>query len=211
MNKIERAKKEILSVIAGSEVEEDLRHAQNTLEWLLKIKPDADHALQISALGHDIERAITERKVRRSDFDDYDEFKKVHAKNSSKILREILNRSQISENIIDETCRLVTVHEVGGEIRSNLLKDVDSISYFDVNLPLYFEREGWEESKRRCVWGYQRLSKKMRSLVLKITYENPLLGRLVRESVQEAEGNQIHHSIAKSVSSVDSKPVTYGH
>jgi len=60
--------------------------------------------LQISALAHDIERAIIERKVRRSDFDDYDEFKKVHAKKSSKILREILSESQISETIIDETC-----------------------------------------------------------------------------------------------------------
>ena len=55
MNKIDCAKKKILSVISGSEVEEDLRHAENTLEWLLKIKPDADQALQISALGHDFD------------------------------------------------------------------------------------------------------------------------------------------------------------
>jgi hypothetical protein len=42
MNNIDCAKKKILSVISGSEVEEDLRHAKNTLEWLLKIQPDAD-------------------------------------------------------------------------------------------------------------------------------------------------------------------------
>ncbi len=35
---------------------EDPRHAENTLDWLLKLKPDADEALQIAALGHDIER-----------------------------------------------------------------------------------------------------------------------------------------------------------
>jgi len=114
MNKIDCAKNETFSVISCFEVEEDLRHAENTFEWLLKIKPDAGQALQISALAHDIERAIIERKVRRSDFDDYDEFKKVHAKNSSKILREILSESQISETIIDETCRLVTLQKKAG-------------------------------------------------------------------------------------------------
>ena len=39
---------------------------------------------------------------------------------------------------MDEVSRLVEVHEVGGDPRSDLLKDADSISYFDVNLqPIY--------------------------------------------------------------------------
>jgi len=42
MNKIDCAKNEKKSVISCFEVEEDLRHAENNLEWLLKIKPDAD-------------------------------------------------------------------------------------------------------------------------------------------------------------------------
>ena len=35
-----------------------------------ELKPDADDALKIAALGHDIERAIEERKVRREDYKD---------------------------------------------------------------------------------------------------------------------------------------------
>jgi len=31
-------------------------HFQNTLDWLLNLKPDADEALQIAAYCHDIER-----------------------------------------------------------------------------------------------------------------------------------------------------------
>lgn len=54
---------------------EDPEHAQNTLEWLLKLKPDADEALQIAALGHDIERAFEDTKVRRDDYRDFDTFK----------------------------------------------------------------------------------------------------------------------------------------
>ncbi len=61
---IEWTKQEIRRVIAGSSVEEDPRHAENTLEWLLKHEPDADEALQIAAMGHDIDRAI-ERPFRQ--------------------------------------------------------------------------------------------------------------------------------------------------
>ena len=186
MTPLEAAKRQIRLIIAQSSVPEDPTHAENTLQWLLKIKPDADDALQIAALAHDIDRA-SDQKVKRYDYEDYDAFKAAHAKHSAYILRNILEAHGVCSFIIDKACRLVLHHEVGGNPEADVLQDADSISYFDVNFPLYFEREGWEESKRRCVWGYQRLSKKMRSLVLKITYENPLLGRLVRESVQEAE------------------------
>ena len=61
---IKRVKKAIEAVVAESSVPEDPLHSKNTLSWLLKLKPDADEALQIAALGHDIERAIERRKVR---------------------------------------------------------------------------------------------------------------------------------------------------
>ena len=52
-------------VIAQSSVTEDSIHSKNTLQWLLRLKPNADEGLRIAALGHDIERAIEERKVKR--------------------------------------------------------------------------------------------------------------------------------------------------
>ena len=72
MDSIDSAKKKIRLIIAGSRVPEDLLHADNTLEWLLRLDPEADDALQIAALAHDIDRAIEEIKVKRKDFDDYD-------------------------------------------------------------------------------------------------------------------------------------------
>ena len=39
------------------------------------------------------------------------------------------------ETLIREVHRLVCLHEVGGDLRSDLLKDADSRSCFDVNLP----------------------------------------------------------------------------
>jgi hypothetical protein len=191
MNSIESAKGKIREVIAASKVPEDPGHADNTLAWLFKLDPKTDPAMQIAALAHDIDRAVEARKVRRFDFDDYDVFKAAHAQNGAKILREILDDCQVAKDITDEACRLVTLHEIGGDSRSDLLKDVDSISYFDVNMPLYFQREGWDETKRRCVWGYRRLSSQGKEIVKGITYEKQALTRLLNEAIGQAEGKHV--------------------
>ncbi len=187
MDNVDHAKQEILAVIAGSRVPEDPRHADNTLEWLLRLESNAGDALQLAALAHDIDRAIEEIKVKRADFDDYDAFKAAHARNGAEILRPILNACGVAGNIVDEACRLVEVHEVGGDPRSDLLKDADSISYFDVNLPLYYQREGWAETKRRSLWGYRRLSARARKIVENINYGEEAMIRLLREVIHEAD------------------------
>jgi len=186
MNSIKCAKSRVREVIAGSQVPEDPSHAENTLEWLLRLDAKSDQALQIAALAHDIDRADKARRVRRSDYDNYDMYKTVHAQHGAKILRTILTECGVADSIAKEACRLVTVHEVGGDPRSDLLKDADSISYFDVNLPLYFQREGWEETKRRCVWGYRRLSTRMKKIVKNMTHEEEHLTRLLKEAILEA-------------------------
>ena len=184
MNRIEHVKKSIEAIIARSSVPEDPVHSKNTLTWLLRLKPDADEALQIAALGHDIDRAIEDRKVRREDFEDYDQFKAAHANNSAVILREIMDTHDLAVKIADEVCRLVCRHEVGGDERSDLLKDADSISFFDVNLPFYYRRSGWDETKRRCRWGYERLSEKMKRVATELTFENHELDAMLKGTIE---------------------------
>lgn len=169
---IEGAKREILAVIERSEVPEDLPHAHNTLEWLLKLDSSADQALQIAALAHDIDRAATDRKVHRADYPDFETFKAAHAENSVTLLREILNTHGVEQSIVRETCRLVRLHEVGGCPRSDLLKDADSLSYFETNLPHYFKREGWTETRRRTLWGYARLSPQAQPVARRIVSQS---------------------------------------
>ena len=187
MDSIECAKVRIKAIIAGSEVPEDPHHAENTLEWLLRLDPKAGEALQIAALAHDIERAVTARKVRRSHYDNYDAFKAAHARNGADILRAILDECRVAQSTTDEACRLVTLHEVGGDPRSDLLKDADSISFFEVNMPLYYQREGCVETKRRCRWGYRRLSPRMKTIAESMKYENENLTCLLREVIAEAD------------------------
>lgn len=162
-------------------------HAENVLGWVLRLAPDADEALQIAALAHDIERSNEARRVRRSDFRDYEAFKAAHAANSARMLRGLLDECRVERTIAEEACRLVALHEVGGDPRSDLLKDADSISFFEVNVPLYFEREGYDETLRRCVWGYRRLSPKMRDVCKTITYPNPVLTRILQEATDDAQ------------------------
>jgi hypothetical protein len=190
LTNIECAKRKIRLIITGSRSPEDPRHADNTLEWLLRLQPNASEALQLAALAHDIDRAIAEIKVRRADFDDYDAFKATHARNGAEILRSILTACGVERTIVEEACRLVELHEVGGDRGSDLLKDADSISYFDVNLPLYYQREGLAETKRRSLWGYQRLSARARKIVENISYEEEVLTRLLREVIHDKNALQ---------------------
>ena len=184
---IAAAKERIRACVSRSPVPEDVMHAENVLQWVLRLAPDADDALQIAALAHDIERSDEARKVRRSDFRDYDAFKAAHAANSARMLCGLLDECRVERTVAEEACRLVALHEVGGDPRSDLLKDADGISFFEVNVPLYFEREGYAETLRRCAWGYRRLSPGMCDLCKTITYADPVLTRIVQEAIDEAE------------------------
>lgn len=41
----------------------EMPHFERTVYWLLKLKPDADEALKIAAIAHDIERAFREKDM----------------------------------------------------------------------------------------------------------------------------------------------------
>lgn len=179
-DKIVHLKGEITRVISRSRVPEDPAHAQNTLSWLLKLEPDPDEALQIAALGHDIERAMESRKVQRENFPDFDAFKAAHAKNSARILREKMQEYDLGQELVAEVFRLVLHHETGGDPRSDLIRDADGLSFFEVNLPYYFEREGAEKALERSRWGYGRLSSRVRPLLRGFNYDKDEIHRLVK-------------------------------
>ena len=179
MNNIEFAHQKILQIVATSKLPEDLPHAKNTLKWLLRLKPEADESLQLAALAHDIDRAGENTKVKRSDFKGYSSFKAAHAKHSAEILQSILEECKVEKSVVKESCRLVTLHEVGGDDRSDLLMYADSISFFDVNLPHYFQREDWEETLRRTIWGLKRIPNEFWSIIDNISFNNKDLIKII--------------------------------
>lgn len=175
--------KEITDIISRSDVPEDFPHARNVKEWVLRLKPDADWPLQVAALGHDIERALPERKVRRSQFSAFRDFKRAHAQNSARIVREILDKYPLEEKIKEKIIFLIQNHECSQNQDSDLavLKDADSLSFFEVNLPLYSQRHDESEVLFRMRWGYQRLSREAREIVKNFHYRSRNLNRLLKK------------------------------
>lgn len=187
MNSFTCAWQTIVDTIGESAIPEDPRHAKNTVDWLVRLNPHAAPALLLAALGHDIDRATPDR-VRRECFDDYDEFKAAHARRSATLLADIFARCRVEDTIAREACRLVRLHEVGGDPDADLLKDADSLSYFDVNLPLYYQREGYNESLRRCLWGLRRLSPRALRQIKQITHQDTSVKQVINDALQILEG-----------------------
>jgi hypothetical protein len=180
---------EIEEIISLSDVPEDYSHAKNVKKWVLKFRPNADWTLQIAAFAHDIERALPRRKVIRSKFSDYNDFKNAHALNSAKIVQEILDKYPPSCEEKNKILSLIKNHELGQSENSDLavLKDADSLSFFKVNLLAYAERNDESEILSRMMWGYQRLSERARQIIKEFHYENERLHEFLQRILSSKE------------------------
>lgn len=177
----ERIAIEIEDVVARSKIPEDPAHSKNTCDWMLRLRPEADDALKIAALGHDIERAYSETRILRTGFTDYDDYKNAHAGRSAEILASLVIRNGASGEFAREVGRLTGRHECGGDPRSDLLKYADSISFFDSNIPLYFSRNGRGKALIRARWGLKRLNRETIEIVKEFHYENDELQLMMNE------------------------------
>lgn len=182
---IELAKRRIRAVIAKSPIPEDPGHAENTLQWLLYMSPDANVALRLAALAHDIERARPNR-LTRDQFSNYDAFKAQHAVEGAIIADLLLAQTDVNVDVRRCVRHLITHHESGGDPGSDLLKDADSLSYFDHNMPFYYQREGWTGTLRRARWGFQRLSVRAQRYYCSIRHSDPNLQRLLHDAMPTA-------------------------
>lgn len=191
---IQCVNKKVRSIIAESPVPEDPEHAENTVQWLTRLDPRVDCILRMAALGHDIDRALEIRRIKKADFADFDVFKAAHALNSAQIMAEIMAECGIDSESATEVRRLVALHETGGDERSNLLKNADSLSYFEINLPFYYKRNGRQKTVERSLWGYARLSATNRGYLRGISYSDPILNELLQEVIRLGQQwNDIAH------------------
>lgn len=191
MNKLEEIKKEIAQVIAQSPIEEDPTHSINTWEWLLKLKPDADEALQIAALAHDIERAITGNSDSNgikdiSDQEVYRKHKLEHSIRSANFIAEIMKKFGYDIKSILRVKHLVEHHELGGDPESDILMNADSISYFDNNVSFYFKKNGPKKTKDKVRFMFQRTSNpEVKKIILSLKHKSPEVEKIFKEAASE--------------------------
>ncbi|EKD43489.1 MAG: hypothetical protein ACD_72C00254G0005 [uncultured bacterium] len=161
MNNIELAKIEIAKIIKNSVDAPAGLHSTNTLEWLLKIKPDSDEALQIAALAHDIERGFNgENRLRVKSFANYDEYKEAHSLEGSLIIGDLLEMLDFDEDFVNRVQKFVLNHEIGGDEETNILMDADSLSYMEVNFDYYLQYSGIEKTRFKLDYMYDRMTER---------------------------------------------------
>ena len=179
-----RIKNEILQILSHSAVPEDYEHALHVLKWVNRLKPNADFPLRIASIGHDIERALPEQKVQRMNFPSYDDFKRAHAENSAKIVDEILSMYPIAQDVIERVHYLIANHEFGkdGDLDLTILKDADSLSFFEINLPYYLHREGEKETYFRMQWGYDRMSERAKRFLKNLSTGEDILDDFLQKT-----------------------------
>jgi len=168
MPDIKELKQEIENVISNSPVVTDLAHARSTVKWLLRLEPNADEAQQIAALAHDIERGLRDSIVQpglKEGYENYKEYKRIHAEKSAKIISDILERYEFNKTFVKKVSHLVSNHESGGDPKTDLLMDADSLSFFEENLELYFEKYGEEATRKKIAFMYERMSEPAKQFV----------------------------------------------
>lgn len=155
-----------------------LKHYENTVIWIKELKPNASQALLTAGFAHDIDRAFSKSRIplyKKGTSMIEKDFLEKHEKNGSKIIKEFLTKINAPREFINNVCYLIAHHETGGNEEANLLKDADSISFFDVNLKIL---RTWinlgvprKIVKEKIDWMYNRITSKEAKKIVKPWYE----------------------------------------
>ncbi len=157
------------------------KHLQRTVYWIKQLKPDADEALLVSAVVHDIERGIRNNQdysaIKDKGFKS-DEHLSHHQEEGAKIISEFLQSIGAESDFIERVKMLVSKHEVGGNDEQNLLKDADSISFFENNIDHFLTNKvletGKDKVKEKFIWMYERITSPKAKDIVKDWYTEAL-------------------------------------
>ena len=165
------ALKEFKRLLSKSADPIELSHAENTLYWLKQINSKADEVLCLAAYAHDIERSVPD-KANKSDYDDYEEYKRVHSKRSGTIAANILRDTGYAE--IDATRIRDIIMSAEFESKDpdiQLVCDADSVSFFDNNIENYILKNGDKKTGEKARFMYKRTTTKARMIIKDILKE----------------------------------------
>ncbi len=158
-------------------------HHEQTLYWLLKLNPNADEAMQIAAYSHDIQRAFAMEEAikavskKSGGFKD-EEMLKIHQEEGAKIIGEFLSKKGVESELIEKVKQLVSKHEVGGDDDQNLIKDADSISFFETNseffVKVFAPKMGKDKIKEKFNFMFERIPSEKAKEFARGFYEDAL-------------------------------------
>jgi hypothetical protein len=145
-------------------VRADYNHALDTWQWTLRLDPDADLAVQLAALFHDVERLSSEADARvEHHAADYQAFKDDHAERGAELTDSLLAWIGADAGTRAKTARLIAAHErlpEPGDPDAEalfLLNDADALSFFSLNSAGYLDYFGPEATARKVAYTLRRL------------------------------------------------------
>jgi len=152
-------------------------HSIKTKEWLLVIYPEATEAMQIAAVAHDIDSAFIEYKSSGGFRDP--EYLEKHQTGAANTIREFLISLGVGTESVEEVEHLVVCHEVGGDNKQNLIKDADSLGFFDRDMSEFLARhyrpeKGKKQLTEKIDWMYDRITSKEAKNLARPMYEEAM-------------------------------------
>lgn len=151
-------------------------HLKLTAECLRELKPDANEALLIAALSHDIDRAFVARNFKgvKGEFKS-PEYLKDHQGKCAKIIRDFLMENNAGEELANKVSHLVSKHEEGGDADQDLLKDADSLSFFrGGNAKSIAEKFPNGDIKGKIDWMFERITSESAKEIARPKYEEAI-------------------------------------
>lgn len=145
----------------------EILHLLRTLYWLESLNPDADQALRIAAISHDIERAFRQKDVveivKKTGGLTSREYFEKHEIRGAEIIGDFIERLGARKDLTNRVRMLVSRHERGGDEDQNLLRDADSIAFFEVYVAGKLMSEmidyiGKEEARKKIEFMYERIN-----------------------------------------------------
>jgi hypothetical protein len=139
----------------------DYAHALDVWRWVLRLEPDASAAVQLAALFHDVERLVTESRVRvEQHAHDYARFKAAHARAGAQIARRALREVGADEALAERVAALVETHEApDADPEKALLNEADALSFFSLNAPGFLSYYGRPHTERKIAFTLGRLGR----------------------------------------------------
>jgi hypothetical protein len=163
----------------------DWRHALDTWQWVLRLEPRAELALQLAALFHDVERLVTEADTRvEHHARDYASFKEAHARRGAGMACALLEELGLEEDAREHVRWLISHHErPEGQASLALLNDADALSFFSLNASGFARYFPAEHTRRKVAYTLARLRPSQRWRLARVRLAPP-----VRRSLEEALG-----------------------
>ncbi len=156
-----------------------MKHPIRTAFWVKKLYPKAGQSLLIAAIAHDVERAFREDDIghvrnSKNGFLD-EEHLKYHQEKGAEIIFDFLIKEGADEELASEVRSLVEKHESGGTEEQNILKDADSVSFFENNIDHFIKDKAGETGrgkvKEKFIWMFNRITSRSAREIARPWYE----------------------------------------